>query len=148
MTDSTALIATLFLVAVATLVVFSVISYRRERRRLKQPPGASTGSARAASAPPGSRVLSASQARTLATSLQSSGAQWPEIVLVLNPRQDAQAERILVAIRGPHLFDPNTGLTVIRHGCDLALARDPNASLLSALVEAKESMDKVIRAGD
>jgi len=148
MTDSTSLIAVLFFLAVAAVIVFSVYSYRRDRRRSSQALSTPGASSRTPPVSAGRRDLSASEARDLVLALQKSGAQWPEIVPALNPRQDTQVERILIAIRGPHLFDPYTGLTVIRHGCDLALGRDPKASMLSALIEAKESMDKVIRAGD
>lgn len=148
MTDSSALVVTLFALVIAAVVVFSIYSYRRNRGRRSQPLGGSGASAARPAPSPGRRALSASEARDLALALQHSGAQWPEIVPALNARQDPEVERILISIRGPHLFDPYTGLTVIRHGCDLALSHDPKASILSALIAAKESMDKVIRAGD
>lgn len=74
--------------------------------------------------------------------LQRSNAQWPEIQQVLG------SSDILVAIRGPHLFAPHVGLNVIKHGCEIAIQKNPRADWRSALAEARASMERVTRCGD
>ncbi len=46
------------------------------------------------------------------------------------------------------MFKPDTALTVIIHGCEVALRKTAKASALLGLQEAKRSMEKVTRFGD
>ena len=93
-------------------------------------------------------VATARDVKELAQQLQKSSAQWPAILATLNPTSDGQIMGQLQALRGPHMFKPDTGLTVIIHGCDIALRKTAKASALSGLQEAQRSMEKVTRFGD
>jgi hypothetical protein len=74
--------------------------------------------------------------------LQSRNAQWPQI------QESLGVSEILMSIRGPHLFAPHVALNVIRHGCEVALRKNPGAGWWHALNEAKASMERVTRFGD
>lgn len=76
--------------------------------------------------------------------LRDRQSGWSNILVVLNPTQDQRLHAKLIAIRGPHMFDPRTGLGVIEAGCR---AVAPNASALTALQAAEDSMRKVLGAG-
>jgi hypothetical protein len=76
--------------------------------------------------------------------LQKAGAGWPEIWESLNPDGEAEAQRLLVELRGPHLFAPHVALNVLEDGCRRALATDPGADRLAALRAALESGKPII----
>ncbi len=77
-------------------------------------------------------------------SLRSSNAQWSEIFQTVNPRQDQGIQKLLLEIRGPHMFDPRTALGVIETGCRSV---PKSASVARALQSAVESMNKVVGFG-
>jgi hypothetical protein len=76
--------------------------------------------------------------------LQKAGAGWPEIWGTLNPDEDAEAQRLLVELRGPHLFAPHVALNVLEDGCRRVLAADPHADRLAALRAALESGKPIV----
>ena len=92
--------------------------------------------------------LSAHDTKLEAQRLLKLRAQWPEVLTILNPTGESQIASLLQALRGPHMFVPGTALSVIIDGCDIALRKSASASALSALQEAKGSMEKVTRFGD
>ena len=94
------------------------------------------------------RELSAQAIKVEAQRLLKAGAQWPEVLAALNPHGENRAASLLQALRGPHMFNPGTALSVIIHGCDIALRKSSKASALSALQEAKVSMERITRFGD
>jgi hypothetical protein len=77
--------------------------------------------------------------------LRDGNAQWDAIWSALNPADDAEVQRLLVEIRGPHMFVPHLGLSVIEDGCRRVLALSPNADALAALREAIRSQDPFVR---
>ena len=94
------------------------------------------------------REPSAHDTKVQAQRLIKADAQWPEILNALNPRGENEVANLLQALREPHMFQPGTALSVIIHGCDIALRKNNKAGTLSALQEAKGSMEKVTRFGD
>ncbi|MCX7110906.1 MAG: hypothetical protein NTX45_12410 [Proteobacteria bacterium] len=136
---SLSVLLALFVVA-AIIVVLYVVARRTQRAKTRTLTGV-TRSNRAA-------IHSATGAKTEVERLLKIGAQWPEIVESLNQNNDSRIAVLLHAIRGPHMFNPRTALSVISHGCDVALGLNPKASALSALQAAKDSMEKVTRFGD
>jgi hypothetical protein len=83
--------------------------------------------------------MSAAEVLRKVAELQKAGAGWPEIWTALNPDGEAEAQRLLVELRGPHLFAPHVGLNVLEDGCRRALAADPHADRLAALRAALKS---------
>ena len=77
--------------------------------------------------------------------LRTKSAQWTEIFSTLNPHNNPRIHELLIDIRGPHMFDPNTALGVIETGC-----RDVNgqSDAITALEAAQRSMNRVLRAGN
>jgi len=92
--------------------------------------------------------LSAAEVKAETARLLAACAGWPQIVVALNPSNDAEVHAELQRIRGPHMFAPATAIKVIHHGCELALRSNGQASALSALRAARESMEKITRYGD
>jgi hypothetical protein len=127
-----------YIVFAVLTVVFALLVWRSVRRK---PKGQSTRAYRPkihrfAAPPPATELMKRVE------ELQRSNAQWPEIQQVLG------ASDILATIRGPHLFAPRVGLNVIKHGCEIAIQKNPRADWWSALAEAKASMERVTRCGD
>ena len=77
--------------------------------------------------------LSATEMLSCLDELQQVGAQWSVIWTRLNPHADAEVQRLLVEIRGPHMFAPHLALGAIEVGCRRALAQSPDADALAAL---------------
>jgi hypothetical protein len=65
--------------------------------------------------------------------LHNKNAQWDAILSDLNPGDDAEVQRLLTEIRGPNMFAPHLGLSVIEDGCKRVLAASPNSNALDAL---------------
>jgi hypothetical protein len=138
-------------VVLALLVVFAIIavSYfvaRKQQsgsRPRNRPPNAGAYLSRGRL-----RELTAQGIKVEAQRLHKAGAQWPEVLTALNPQCDNQTTILLQALRGPHMFNPGVALSVILHGCDVAIRKSSTASALVALQEANESMEKVTRFGD
>jgi hypothetical protein len=80
--------------------------------------------------------------------LRRSNAQWPAILEQLNPTRAEPLATLLLDLRGPHMFDPGTALTVIEEGLQSAVRENASASTFEGLVAAKRSMEKVTRYGD
>ncbi len=123
------------IVILALLVWWSILSARRKPKG--QPIGTYRPKFHRSAGPP-----LATELMKRVEELQRSNAPWPEIQRVLGSTD------ILVAIRGPHLFAPHVGLNVIKHGCEIAIRKNPQADWWSALREAKASMERVTRCGD
>jgi hypothetical protein len=77
--------------------------------------------------------------------LQGREAQWPEIWQVLNPDGDGEAQKLLVDLRGPHMFAPQVALNVLEDACRRVLAGNPAADRLDALRAALTAGDPFIR---
>lgn len=127
--------------ALALAFIAFVYTWRRGNRRTRR--GTRLPSTRvhiAARKLPESRQLLAQ-----VLELRAMRAQWPQIMAKLNPTGDSQLHAVLLEIRGPHMFDPHTGLGVIETGCR---AVAPSADALAALLAARTSMHKVVNAGN
>lgn len=88
---------------------------------------------------------SAAQVLSRVQSLRHANAQWDAIFSQLNPAADPEVQRLLIEIRGPHLFAPNLGLGVIEDGCLRVLASSPGGDVLAALREAIRRQDPFVR---
>ena len=77
--------------------------------------------------------------------LREKNAQWDAILSDLNPTDDAEVQRLLLEIRGPHLFVPHVGLSVIEEGCRKVLAVSPNPDALDALRAAVHKQEPFVR---
>jgi hypothetical protein len=77
--------------------------------------------------------------------LQGREAQWPEIWDMLNPDGDAEAQRLLVELRGPHMFAPQVALNVLEEACRKVIARNGGADRLEALRAALNLGDPFVR---
>jgi hypothetical protein len=88
--------------------------------------------------------LSAAEMLDRARSLQEAGGQWGAVFEQLNPQNDPDVQKLLVEIRGPHLFAPHLGLGVIENGCRKALADSPGADGLAALQAATRSAEPFV----
>ena len=89
--------------------------------------------------------LSAAEVLSRVQRLRDTNAQWDAIWLQLNPTDDPEVQRLLIEIRGPQMFDPHLGLSVIEDGCKRALAISTNADAVAALREAVHSQDPFVR---
>ena len=87
---------------------------------------------------------SAAELLSLIRRLRDQNAHWDVIWAALNPTGDPEFQRLLVEIRGPHMFVPHLGLSVIEDGCKRALGSSPNADALAALHEATRSQDPFV----
>ncbi len=83
--------------------------------------------------PRGPARLSAKEVLSRLDELRQAGAQWDVIWARLNPTDDPDVQRLLVEIRGPHMFAPHLALSAIEVGCQRALAKAPDADALAAL---------------
>jgi hypothetical protein len=77
--------------------------------------------------------------------LRNGDAQWDTIWSELNPTHDLEVQRLLTEIRGPHMFVPHLGLSVIEDGCKRVLTASPEADSLAALREAIHSQEPFVR---
>lgn len=105
---------------------------RREGYGTPPPPQQQEYRPRAA-APLPPRRLSAKEMLSCLEELRQAGAQWDVIWSRLNPGGDPEVQRLLVEIRGPHMFAPHLALGVIEVGCQRALAQSPDADALAGL---------------
>ena len=90
-------------------------------------------------------AMSAASVLERVRDLQGREAQWPDIWQVLNPDGDAEAQRLLVDLRGPHMFAPKVALNGCEEACRTVMARNPAADRLDALHDALNSGDPFIR---
>jgi hypothetical protein len=77
--------------------------------------------------------------------LHKSNAQWNAIFSELNPTHDSEVQQLLTEIRGPNMFAPHVGLSVIEDGCKRALAVSPNSNAVDSLRQAIGSQDSFVR---
>jgi hypothetical protein len=77
--------------------------------------------------------------------LRSGSAQWDAILSELNPHDDPEVQRLLTEIRGPHMFAPHVGLSVMEEACKRVLAISPNADTLEVLRQAVRSQEPFVR---
>jgi hypothetical protein len=89
--------------------------------------------------------LSATELLSRVGVLRSADAQWDEILSKLNPTGDPEVHQLLTEIRGPHMFVPHLGLSVIEDGCKRVLSLSPEADALAALREATRSQAPFVR---
>jgi len=128
----------LIVVAVAVAVVM-VITWLALLWKRRQPLGSASRQRSLRSAREGLELLH---------TLQTQGARWPAIMAALNPGADDEIARLLLDLRGPHLFQPATALSVMADGFESALQANARASMADALRFARSSMHKVPRHGD
>ena len=91
------------------------------------------------------RSRSVAEMLPVVVALRTSGAQWAEILDRLNPDSDHAVHSTLLAHRGPHMFDPRTGLGVIETGLRSV---GPSELYRIGLEEAVRSMNKVLNMGN
>jgi len=127
-------------IAVAVTVAIWLLAVILGSRRRKQSGEAHSGglvalATTSPSAPPKQvpAKLSAADLLSLVYRLRDQSAQWDAILAALNPTDDAEIQRLLIGIRGPYMFVPHLGLSVIEDGCKRALASSPNADAIDAL---------------
>lgn len=89
--------------------------------------------------------LSAREMLSRLQTLRDSNAQWDAIWSHLNPCSDPEVQQLLVEIRGPHMFAPHVGLSVIEDGCKQVLASSPTADALTALRVATRRAEPFVR---
>ena len=89
--------------------------------------------------------LSAAELLSLVYRLCDQNAQWDVILAALNPTNDAEVQRPLIAIRGPQMFVPHLELCAVEDDGKLALASCLNADALAVLHEAARSEDPPAR---
>ena len=77
--------------------------------------------------------------------LRGKDAQWDVILSDLNPTDDPEVQRLLLEIRGPHMFSPHVGLSVIEDGCKRVLAISPKADALDALRQAIRGQEPFVQ---
>jgi hypothetical protein len=77
--------------------------------------------------------------------LQKVNAQWTEILQMLNPDDDPEVQRLLLELRGPHLFAPHVGLNVLETGYPRVLIHDPRAGRLAVLQAALQGSERFTR---
>src|SRR5205823_360458 len=85
---------------------------------------------------PSRQAIPAAQFLHQVVGLQQKNASWDEIWRTLNPDDDLEVQRLLVELRGPHLFAPHVALNVLEEGCRRVLAGSPDADRLAALQAA------------
>jgi len=89
--------------------------------------------------------MSASEILARIQALQKNNAQWNAIFPELNPTHDSEVQRLLTEIRGPNMFAPHIGLSILEDGCKRVLAASLNSSALDALHQAIRSQDPFVR---
>lgn len=77
--------------------------------------------------------------------LRSENAQWDAILSELDPHEDPEVQRLLTEIRGPHMFAPHVGLSVMEEACKRVLAISPNADSVEVLRQAVRSQEPFVR---
>ena len=77
--------------------------------------------------------------------LQQAAAGWPEIVSVVNPRDDRVVADLLMRLRGPHQFAPHVAFNALEDACERVMAANLRASDVDALREAVRRTDSVTR---
>jgi hypothetical protein len=78
--------------------------------------------------------------------LREANAQWVEIFKALNPETNSEVAQLLIELRGPHMFIPHVALNLMEVGCQQAIARDPAATVVTALRTALKLADPFSRA--
>jgi hypothetical protein len=132
-------------VALGICLAGFVFTHWNRSRKLPPSDQGSRGSKVAHSASPPVAHINAAALLQRVVDLKKKGAQWTEIFSILNPHNNPRIHELLIDIRGPHMFDPNTALGVIETGC-----RDVNgqADAITALEAAHRSMNRVLKAGN
>jgi hypothetical protein len=77
--------------------------------------------------------------------LQKRSAGWPEIWATLNPDGDSQVERLLVELRGPHMFVPHIALNILEEECRRLARVNAFSDRLAALTAALNSGNRITR---
>ena len=145
---STPLIFALALAALAAILLVYVRTSRPKRKRPKDVDGSKRDPRAVPPRQGGRKGLSAVRTIEVSRSLRKSNAQGPEIISSLNPDGNSQVNAALLALRGPHMFVPQTALNIIEQECGELLRSNPAATQLAGLIRAKESMETVTRFGD
>jgi hypothetical protein len=135
----------IIVLAVAAILIFAIIWTSRKRPSVFPSPEVP----RPSPAPPSVPLkqvktrLSAAEMLSRVQALLAKDNQWDVILPDLNPTDDPEVQRLLISIRGPHMFAPHVGLNVIEEGCKRALSLSPNADALQALYEAIRSQETI-----
>ena len=122
--------------------------FQRLLRQGEQPASPKAAAAPVKVAPRLFRGPSAANLLATVRRLNASAAQWPEILAAINPRGDSNIGKLLIGLRGPHMFVPHVGLNVIEDGCQRVLAGNPEAALIDALKEAARRSESVTTVRD
>ena len=96
----------------------------------------------------GSSPIGVAQVLPVINGLMQDQAQWPEIIARLNPLDDAEIRRLVLVLRGPHMFVPGVALNILKMECESVARSSPSASICVALEAAVRSMERITRIGD
>jgi hypothetical protein len=87
---------------------------------------------------------SAAQLLAATQQLQAADAQWPVILATLNPKGDQVIQKMLLDLKGPHLFAPHVALNAIAEGAERVLAANERADARDALREALRTTNRIV----
>ena len=139
------------LIAIAvmgTVIMLAWLFSKRKKKRKGLAPRRIEGESSPlpfAIATPAAERMSAAEMLSHLQLLRGRNAQWDVIMADLNPDQDAEVQRLLSEIRGPHLFVPHVGLSLMEEACKRILAVSPNADALEVLRQATRSQEPFVR---
>ena len=146
---SVELVSILIAIAVIATVIMLVWLFSKRKKRRK---GGAPRRIEGESSPlpfaiptPVAERMSASALLSRLQLLRDRNAQWDAILSELNPDEDAEAQRLLTEIRGPHMFVPHVALSLMEEACKRVLAVSPNAGALEVLREATRSQEPFVR---
>lgn len=144
--DLESVLITFTIIGSVTLVVFLASKRRKRPKVLRSQRIAGPSSPLPFAIPPqvGERMPAAQMLSRLQL-LRDRNAPWDIIWSELNPTNDPEVQRLLTEIRGPHLFAPHLGLSVIEDGCKRVLLVSPKADALDALRQAIRGQDPFVR---
>ena len=77
----------------------------------------------------------------LVAELQRKAALWPEIWAALNPDDDPEVRRLLVELRGPHMFTPHVALNALEEACHRRFQHDQNADRMTIIQAALKNCE-------
>jgi hypothetical protein len=136
------------LIAIVIAVLIFILSPKRPKRPKDNPSYRTVGESVPLPFAIAGQVglsMSASEMLSRIQALHKNNAQWNAIFSELNPTHDSEVQRLLTEIRGPNMFAPHLGLSVIEDGCKRALAVSPNSNAVDSLRQAIGSQDPFVR---
>jgi len=139
----------LIVLTVIGTIMLAVFWVKKRRKRSKGHPSRRISGA---SSPlpfdipaPVAEGMSAAEMLSRLQLLRDRNAQWDVILSELNPTDDPEVQRLLTEIRGPHMFVPHVGISVIEDACKQVLSASPRANALDALRQALRGQDPFVR---